>query len=64
MPWLTITLLRRSYSITILSAATLYLVLYLENKKRDAMDMDEAERSKLSFKDLTDKQNKYFRYAL
>ncbi|CAK7207751.1 hypothetical protein SEUCBS139899_010564 [Sporothrix eucalyptigena] len=52
------------YSITILSAAALYFVLHRENKKREALDMDEAERSKLSFKDLTDKQNKYFRYAL
>ncbi|CAK7214997.1 hypothetical protein SCUCBS95973_002326 [Sporothrix curviconia] len=52
------------YSITILSAAALYLVLYRENKKREALEMDETERSKLAFKDLTDKQNKYFRYAL
>ena len=47
-----------------MSAATLYLVLYRENKKRETLELDETERSKLAFKDLTDKQNKYFRYAL
>lgn len=42
----------------------LYLVLQRENKKRDSIPIDEAERDKLAFMDLTDKENPYFRYVL
>ncbi|EON62144.1 hypothetical protein W97_01363 [Coniosporium apollinis CBS 100218] len=52
------------YCITILASVGLYYVLWRENKKRDAMRLDEAERDKLAFKDLTDKENPYFRYVL
>jgi hypothetical protein len=40
------------------------VILYRENKRRDTLGTDEAERNRLGFKDLTDKQNIYFRYAL
>jgi hypothetical protein len=39
-------------------------VLWRENKKRDGLEVDEAERDKLAFMDLTDKENPYFRYVL
>jgi hypothetical protein len=42
----------------------LYVVLARENKKKDAMPMNEEERDKLAFMDLTDKENPYFRYVL
>lgn len=53
-----------SYCITIVTAMALYAVLLRENKERDAMPIDEAERDKLAFMDLTDKENPYFRYVL
>jgi hypothetical protein len=40
------------------------MVLSRENKRRDANPIDEAERDKLAFMDLTDKENPYFRYVL
>ena len=43
---------------------TLYYVLYRENKRRESLRVDEEERDGLAFKDLTDKQNRYFRYVL
>jgi hypothetical protein len=53
-----------SYCITILTASALYIVLYRENKRRDAIELDERERDRLAFKNLTDKQNPHFRYVL
>ncbi|KAI9172294.1 transporter [Paramyrothecium foliicola] len=50
------------YVICILASVTLYFVLRNENKKRDALPRDEAERAKFAFQDLTDKENPYFRY--
>ncbi|EUC37794.1 hypothetical protein COCCADRAFT_84697 [Bipolaris zeicola 26-R-13] len=52
------------YCITIAAAVMLYLVLQRENKKRESIPIDEAERDKLAFMDLTDKENPYFRYVL
>lgn len=52
-----------SYIICILASTALYFVLRNENKKRDAVPGDEAERAKLAFQDLTDKENPYFRYV-
>jgi hypothetical protein len=45
-------------------ASALYVLLYRENKKRCHVDANEGEKDRLAFKDLTDKENKYFRYAL
>jgi hypothetical protein len=42
----------------------LYIVLWRENKKRVALPVDEVERDRVAFRDLTDKQNMYFRYVL
>ena len=53
-----------SYIITIISASGLYLILYRENKAREALDLDPTEAERLGFKDLTDKENLHFRYAL
>ena len=53
-----------SYSITIAAAVTLYVVLLRENQKRDGMAVDEEERDRVAFLDLTDKENRYFRYVL
>lgn len=52
-----------SYVICILASLTLYAVLRNENKKRDQIPVDETERAKLAFQDLTDKENPYFRYV-
>lgn len=53
-----------SYCITVVAASALYFVLRRENKKRDSLDLDENERDRMAFKDLTDKENVYFRYVL
>ncbi|KAF1998347.1 MFS general substrate transporter [Amniculicola lignicola CBS 123094] len=52
------------YCITIAAAVALYFVLRQENKRREARPVDEAERDRLAFADLTDKENPYFRYVL
>jgi hypothetical protein len=57
-------LTRYSYCITIAASAALYYVLWRENKRRDALPVDEEERDRLAFMDLTDKENRYFRYVL
>lgn len=53
-----------SYCITIISASALYFILQRENKKRASLGLDESERDRLAFKDLTDKENSYFKYVL
>ena len=50
--------------ICIVCSCALYVVLYRANKRKDQHPEDEAERAKLAFQDLTDKENPYFRYAL
>lgn len=57
-------LITRSYCIVILLAIVLYVVLWKENKKRGTLPMNEAERDSFAFRDLTDKENPYFRYVL
>ncbi|KAF3399967.1 hypothetical protein F1880_007995 [Penicillium rolfsii] len=52
------------YSITITAAVALYVILWRENQARGAIDLDEVQRDKVAFDDLTDKQNPFFRYAL
>ncbi|KAL8801890.1 MAG: hypothetical protein Q9182_004179 [Xanthomendoza sp. 2 TL-2023] len=52
------------YSIVIILALILHHHLRTENKKRNALPRDEAERDKLAFNDLTDQENRYFRYVL
>ena len=53
-----------SYCIVIVLAIVLYFVLYMENKRRESLRVDEEERDRLAFMDLTDSQNPYFRYVL
>lgn len=43
---------------------TLHFVLRVENKRRESLRVDEEERDRLAFLDLTDKENAYFRYVL
>ncbi|KAJ5699142.1 hypothetical protein N7462_001147, partial [Penicillium macrosclerotiorum] len=52
------------YCITIFAAMILYGLLWRENRLRDSLDLDEVNRDKIAFDDLTDKQNPFFRYAL
>ncbi|KAH7159655.1 major facilitator superfamily domain-containing protein [Dactylonectria estremocensis] len=52
------------YIICIFSSVALYFVLRNENRRRDVLPLDEAERAKFAFQDLTDKENPYFRYVL
>lgn len=47
-----------------MSGGLLYFVLAKENRRRDGLDMNDAERDKMAFQDLTDKENPYFRYVL
>lgn len=42
----------------------LYVVLWRENRARNMLDLDDVQRDKIAFDDLTDKQNPFFRYAL
>lgn len=53
-----------SYCITILASIALYFVLRRENAKKEAIEVDETEKAKLAFQDLTDKENPYFRYVM
>jgi hypothetical protein len=52
------------YCVTIVAAGALYLVLWRENRRREAMELDESQRDKMAFNDLTDKENPFFRYVL
>ncbi|KAF6806736.1 allantoate permease [Colletotrichum sojae] len=52
------------YVIVMICASLLYFLLYKENKRRSLLDLDESEKDRLAFKDLTDKENQHFRYAL
>ncbi|KAI9718361.1 MAG: hypothetical protein M1812_004082 [Candelaria pacifica] len=53
------------YCIVIVLAVILYFVLRAENKRRDALvSLSEEERDRLAFRDMTDKENPYFRYVL
>ncbi|KAJ5263217.1 Major facilitator superfamily domain general substrate transporter [Penicillium angulare] len=52
------------YCITIAAAVVLYVLLWRENRIRDELDLDEVQRDKIAFDDLTDKQNPFFRYVL
>ncbi|KAI1495750.1 major facilitator superfamily transporter [Biscogniauxia marginata] len=53
------------YCITIVASVALLFVLRYENHKKEAAVVeDEAERAKLAFQDLSDKENLYFRYVM
>ncbi|KAJ4145150.1 hypothetical protein LMH87_004008 [Akanthomyces muscarius] len=51
------------YVICIVASLVLYVALRRENKLRSTLPIDETERAKLAFQDLTDKENPYFRYV-
>lgn len=51
------------YAVCIAASTTLYFVLRRENTKRERLAVDEEERAKLAFQDLTDKENPYFKYV-
>ncbi|KAL9128267.1 MAG: hypothetical protein Q9217_003029 [Psora testacea] len=50
------------YCIVIVLALVLYAVLRRENSRRASLDLNEDDRDRLAFMDLTDQQNPYFRY--
>ena len=52
-----------SYAVLVLVAVMLYVMLRRENRRRDALSLDEKEGEKHAFDDLSDKENMYFRYA-
>ena len=52
------------YCIVIVLAVVLYVLLRRENKRREGLALDEEQREKWAFKDLTDRENPYFRYVL
>ena len=47
-----------------LCATSLYVILYRENKARERLELNEEDKARMAFKDLTDQENKFFRYAL
>lgn len=53
-----------SYCITICASVALYIVLARENKRRSKLELNDVDRSKMAFQDLTDKENPYFQYML
>ncbi|KAH8174510.1 major facilitator superfamily protein [Sarocladium implicatum] len=52
------------YVFAMLCATSLYVILYRENKARERLELNEEDKARMAFKDLTDKENKFFRYAL
>ncbi|TVY22195.1 putative transporter [Lachnellula hyalina] len=52
------------YCITICASVALYIVLARENKRRSKLELNDVDRSKMAFQDLTDKENPYFQYML
>lgn len=53
------------YSVKLLSAIVLYLYMYRENKRRDAAgDADEQAAINAGMHDITELENKGFRYTL
>ena len=54
----------RSYCILIVLAGVLYVLLRRENSRRASLQLNEEDRDRLAFMDLTDKENPYFRYVL
>ncbi|KZF21625.1 MFS general substrate transporter [Xylona heveae TC161] len=52
------------YCIVIALAILLYILLRLENKKRNSLQLDEKEAERMAFEDRTDKQNPHFRYVM
>lgn len=54
-----------SYCILIVTSVVLYVYLWRENKRRDALGhISEEQRDDLAFRDLTDGENMAFRYVL
>ncbi|KAI9746315.1 MAG: hypothetical protein M1818_000026 [Claussenomyces sp. TS43310] len=52
------------YCVCIVASIALYIVLRTENKRRTALQLNDEDRDKLAFKDLTDMENVYFTYQL
>ncbi len=52
-----------SYCITILCASVLSVLWFRENRRRAGLGLNESDRDRLAFKDLTDKENLHFRYV-
>jgi len=42
----------------------LYIILARENKRRSNLELNDVDRDKMAFQDLTDKENPYFQYML
>ncbi|KAL4795797.1 major facilitator superfamily domain-containing protein [Aspergillus venezuelensis] len=51
------------YCLTILFSSILYVLWYRENRRRAALGLNENEKDRLGFKDLTDKENLHFVYV-
>ncbi|OJJ61719.1 hypothetical protein ASPSYDRAFT_40250 [Aspergillus sydowii CBS 593.65] len=51
------------YCITILCASVLSVLWFRENRRRAGLGLNESDRDRLAFKDLTDKENLHFRYV-
>lgn len=52
------------YCMTISASLLLYFILAKENKRRSALQLNDVDRDKMAFLDLTDKENDYFQYML
>ncbi|KAI1627613.1 MFS transporter [Exophiala viscosa] len=51
------------YALVIVLAIVLYFMLRSENQRRNRLEFEEKEAERVAFDDLTDKENKYFRYV-
>lgn len=52
------------YVIVVVLAGVLWVLIRRENARRERSGVDEGEREKWAFRDLTDRENPYFRYVL
>ncbi|KIX01735.1 uncharacterized protein Z518_09461 [Rhinocladiella mackenziei CBS 650.93] len=49
------------YVLVIVLATVLYIMLKMENRRRNQLNLEEKEAERIAFDDLTDKENMYFR---
>ncbi|KAJ9615702.1 hypothetical protein H2200_001778 [Cladophialophora chaetospira] len=52
-----------SYTLVIVLATVLYVMLRRENARRDRLNLEEKDAERVAFDDLTDKENLHFRYV-
>ena len=51
------------YALVIALAVALFVMLKVENQKREQLHLEQKEAERIAFDDLTDKENMHFRYV-